>query len=361
MNNEQLTRLKEVLSVPTKTYKEDGMVEYICKTLDNIDGVSYYTDEMNNVYATKGSLSDGNYYPMFIAHTDTVHELVEQIVVEEEMLEKPQTFGRTFTEELNLSLKGYTPQGNPTGIGGDDKCGVFLALELLRTLDVVKVGLFVSEETGCHGSQKCDLEFLKDVGYAVQFDAPGNHLVTEVCSGVRLFEQDGEFINLIKPIFESNMGVAPYLQSHPYTDVSQIKRKGDFSCINFSCGYYNMHTANEFVVVKDVEDAFNMAVNVAKTLGLEKYEYTYEVPSYSNYTQGSLFGSYSDDLDEYYDDDYDTKDVDWVDGDNHYFHIGEDEIEIESKTTGDVISLNLRDMGELYLLIRERLLENEEI
>ena len=75
---------------------------------------------------------------MFIAHTDTVHELVDEIVVEEEMLEKPPTFGRTFTEELNLSLKGYTPQGNPTGIGGDDKCGVFLALELLRTLDVVK-------------------------------------------------------------------------------------------------------------------------------------------------------------------------------------------------------------------------------
>ena len=361
MNNEQLTRLKEVLSVPTKTYKEDGMVEYICKALDTIQGVTYYTDEMNNVYATKGGLPEGSYYPMFIAHTDTVHELVDEIVVEEEMLEKPQTFGRTFTEELNLSLKGYTPQGNPTGIGGDDKCGVFLALELLRTLDVVKVGLFVSEETGCHGSSKCDIDFLIDVGYAVQFDAPGNHLVTEVCSGVRLFEKDGDFINEIKPLFEKFMGTSPYLQSHPYTDVSQIKRKGDFSCINFSCGYYNMHTANEFVVVKDVEDAFNMAVNVVDTLGLKKYEYTYEVPNYSNYSQGSLFANYADDSEEYYDDDFGIKDMDWVDGDNHYFHIGEDKIEIESKTTGDVISLSLRDMGELYLLIRERLLENEEI
>ena len=96
--NEQLNRLKEVLSVPTKTYKEDGMVEYICKVLEHIRGVTYYTDDMNNVYATKGDLPEGEFYPMFIAHTDTVHELVDEIVVEEEMLEKPHTFGRTFTE-----------------------------------------------------------------------------------------------------------------------------------------------------------------------------------------------------------------------------------------------------------------------
>jgi len=35
--------------------------------------VEYYTDDMNNVYATKGTLNEGEYYPMFIAHTDTVH------------------------------------------------------------------------------------------------------------------------------------------------------------------------------------------------------------------------------------------------------------------------------------------------
>jgi hypothetical protein len=127
--------------------------------------------------------------------------------------------------------------------------------------------------------KECDVEFLKDVGYAIQFDAPGNHLVTEVCSGVRLFESKGDFINRIIPVFENSMGVSPYLQSHPYTDVSQIKQKGDFSCINFSCGYYNMHTSSEFVVVKDVEDAFNLAVNVVKELGNTKYDYTYVKPN----------------------------------------------------------------------------------
>jgi hypothetical protein len=356
MNNEQLNRLKEVLSIPTKTYKEDGMVDYIINVLETIDGVTYYNDPMNNVYATKGTLPDGEFYPMFVAHTDTVHELVEDIVVEEENLEKPPTFGRTFTEELNLSLKGYTPQGNPTGIGGDDKCGVFLALELLRTLSHVKVGLFVSEETGCHGSKECDVEFLKDVGYAIQFDAPGNHLVTEVCSGIRLFESNGEFIKRITPIFENSMGVSPYLQSHPYTDVSQIKQKGDFSCINFSCGYYNMHSTSEFVVVKDVEDALKLAIGVVNELGLNKFGYTYIKPTYDYYGQGSLFTSY-----DIEDDDYDYESVEWEESDNHYFNISDDSIEIESKINGNTVTLNMKDMADLYLLIRERLLENEEI
>ena len=357
MIESQINRLKSVLSVPTKTYQEDKMVEYICNELDNIEGIDYYLDEMKNIYVTKGKLLDGMFYPMFIAHTDTVHNLVDEIVVKEEMIEKPHTFGMSFDDGEHLSLKGYTPDGNPTGIGGDDKCGVFLALELLRTLQFVKIGLFVSEETGCHGSQKCDLEFLKDVGYAVQFDAPGNHLITEVCSGVRMYEKDGEFINRIIPIFKKNMGVTPLQQSHPYTDVSQIKRKGDFSCINFSCGYYRMHTPEEFVVIKDIEDSFKLALEVVNNLGYEKYEYTYEKPNYLNSSQGVLF---SDDED-LYEDDYDYEDSQFVEGKGNYFYVSNDVIEIESKTTGHVLKLEKEDMADMYLIIREILLNEQEI
>lgn len=354
MNNEQLNRLKEVLSVPTKTYKEDGMVKFICKTLDKIDNIHYFLDKMNNVYVTKGKIPEGQYYPMFIAHTDTVHELVEEIVVEEELLEKPHTFGRTFTEELYLSLKGYTPQGIPTGIGGDDKCGVFLALELIRSLEFVKVALFVSEETGCHGSRECDINFLKDVGYAIQFDAPGNHLITEICSGIRMYEKDGQFINRIIPIFEKIMGVSPYQQSHPYTDVSQVKQKGDFSCINLSCGYYNMHTPNEFVVVDDVENSFNLALNIVKEFGYNKFEYVYEKPSY-DYDISNLFSQDSDDEDNKYDV------LEWDESKNNFYYFDEKSIEIESKKTGDMVKLDLYDMYFLYQIIHEQLVSNNKI
>jgi hypothetical protein len=37
--------------------------------------------------------------------------------------------------------------GKPTGIGGDDKCGVYACLELLKELPNLKAAFFVSEET----------------------------------------------------------------------------------------------------------------------------------------------------------------------------------------------------------------------
>ncbi len=74
-----LEKFKELLSVPSKTYQEEDMVEFLCNELDTFPGVSYYRDEMMNIYITKGELSEGEYYPMFIAHTDTVHQKVDKI------------------------------------------------------------------------------------------------------------------------------------------------------------------------------------------------------------------------------------------------------------------------------------------
>jgi len=220
-----LEKFKDLLSVPSKTYQEEDMVEYICSELDKIEGVSYYRDIMMNVYATKGTLTENESYPMFIAHTDTVHNMIDKIIVKEEKLPRPNTFGKTFDKSEVDCLKAYDEDGNPTGIGGDDKCGIFICLELLKQLDKVKIGLFVSEETGCHGSSKCDENFLKDVGYIAQYDAPGNHLISEICSGVRLFDRDSEFFTKTLKVIEESFGNEMLVQSHPYTDISQLKKK----------------------------------------------------------------------------------------------------------------------------------------
>ena len=65
-------------------------------------------------------------------------------------------------------------------------------------------------------------------------------------------------------------------QSHPYTDVSQLKMKGDFTCINFSCGYYNMHTSKEFVVLSDVDLSMKLGEKIYNKIGLEKIPFSYE-------------------------------------------------------------------------------------
>jgi putative aminopeptidase FrvX len=273
-----LNKFKQLLSIPSKTYQEEDMVEYLCSEMDKINGVSYYKDGMMNIYATKGELLEGEFYPMFIAHTDTVHSKVDKIIVKEENLIRPNTFGKSFDDIEVVCLKAYTEDGGPTGIGGDDKCGIFICLELLKQLDKVKIGLFVSEETGCHGSSKCDETFLKDVGYITQYDAPGNHLISESCSGVRLFERDGEFFKKTLKVIEESFKNEMLIQSHPYTDIMQLKKKSDVSCINMSCGYYNMHSNQEFISIEDVKCSIEAGKNMVKELGYKKYEFKHKEP-----------------------------------------------------------------------------------
>ena len=63
---------------------------------------------------------------------------------------------------------------------------------------------------------------------------------------------------------------------HPYTDVSQLKMKFDFSCINISCGYYNYHRASEYVVLDDLDNSIKTAYAMIDKLGYEKHEYQYD-------------------------------------------------------------------------------------
>lgn len=254
--------LKEVLSVPTQTYKEDLMIQYLKEWLDR-NHIEYYLDSKNNLYATKkvsSDLPEEFYFPCVISHTDTVHRIDSINVVEENL---PNAQG-----QIKLALKAYNDQGNPTGIGGDDKCGVFACLTLLKQLPYLKAAFFVSEETGCHGSKNADPEFFKNVGYAIQFDAPENWMITEKCFGQILFDRDTEFFKTCDKVLTEGMVPADMqYMVHPYTDVYALRGKFNFSCINFSIGYYDYHTKNEYVVVEDVYNGIEMGRKMIEDLG----------------------------------------------------------------------------------------------
>ena len=349
-----LQKFKELLSVSSKTYQEEDMVEYICDELEKIHGVTFYRDNMMNIYATKGTLEEGEFYPMFIAHTDTVHNKIDKIVVKEEKLKRPYTFGKNFDDTLVDVLKAYDVNDLPTGIGGDDKCGIFICLELLKQLDKVKIGLFVSEETGCHGSSKCDENFLQDVGYITQYDAPGNHLITEICSGVRLFERDGEFFTKTSKVITESFGNEMLVQSHPYTDISQLKKKIDVSCINMSCGYYNMHSPQEFISIEDVKCAIEAGKNMVKELGHKKYEYQYKPIVY---TPTTIMNSFA----EEFDDDLDIFEVQEIEM-HHRLQTIDVYEEKDGITLTDVyddgfLFIPDEDLENLYEIIKERLIK----
>ena len=227
-----LQLLKDVLSVPTFTYKEDLMVEFLIKFF-NQNNIEYFVDEHKNVYATKQTLTElpeNFYFPCVISHTDTVHR-IDTINIKEEMLPNAQ-------KEIKLSYKAYNDEGNPTGIGGDDKCGVFACLSLLN------------------------------VGYGIQFDAPENWMITEECFGQVLFDRDSEFFESCDKVLTEGMIKEDMdYMVHPYTDVYALRKQFDFSCINFSIGYYNYHTKNEYVVVEDVFNGADMGRRMIESLG----------------------------------------------------------------------------------------------
>lgn len=274
---QNITFLKEVLSVPTKTYQEHRMVEFLVKWLTE-NNIDHYVDDKMNVYATKQETSEvpeDFYFPCVISHTDTVHN-IDTINVKEEQLPNAQ-------REIKLSLRAYNDLGNPTGIGGDDKAGVFACLTLLKELPYLKAAFFVSEETGCHGSKAADSEFFENVGYGIQFDAPENWMITEECFGQKLFDRETEFFNKIdKVLTEGMVNEDMKYMIHPYTDVYALRGKFDFSCINFSIGYYNYHTKNEYVVIEDVFNGIDMGRKMIQELGYNLH-YKESVPQKNRY------------------------------------------------------------------------------
>ncbi len=267
MTQEKLNRLIEVLSVPTHSRDEKLMIEYLQKVLTQ-KGYEHYTDSHGNIYVTKGNSKN---YPCFVAHTDTVHKVNLNLQVLQ-----------TESVEDGVMLTGIDKKtGRPSGIGGDDKCGVFLALEMLDTLPNVKAAFFVSEEIGCKGSMYADPKFFENVGYVIQYDSPGGDSMSLTLMGRFLFNQKSEFADKVTGLIKEH-GIVDWAY-HPYTDVWQIMEKFNIACLNLAAGYYRYHTDEEYVVVNDVQNGFELGLKLVQELGENKYKNKTEDRYLSNY------------------------------------------------------------------------------
>ena len=282
MDKENLDRLKEVLAVPTYSRNEVRMIEYLKSVFDE-KGFEYYLDKLGNIYVTKG---EAEYFPCFVAHTDTVHEVNEDMRVVQ--LEED---GKTILTGIDIQTM------KPSGIGGDDKCGVYLCLEMLDKLDNVKVALFVSEEIGCVGSRQADPKFFENVGYAIQYDSPKGNSMSMTLMGKELFGTKTVFGEKVSPLILEH-GIDDWAY-HPYTDIWPLMDKFGFSCLNLAAGYYNYHTHNEYVLVSDVDNAFELGIKLHQELGENYYDRPKNIKtttkSYSDINGGYYGGKYYDD------------------------------------------------------------------
>ena len=282
MPEEEIQKFVEVLYVQSTSKNEKLIYRYLTTWLDN-RGISYKTDAVGNILITKGK-SDA--FPVIAAHMDTVHDIKKdfEIIESEHLLDD------------NTILEA-TSNGKPTGIGGDDKCGVYSVLYMLEKFDNIKAVFFTKEESGCVGSHAINHDFFTDAGYIIQLDRWGfNDFVCKTYSTSTISES---YSNIATPILEK-YGYAPAIGL--ITDsITLFNSRVGISCVNVSCGYYEHHTDDEMIDLNEFWHSIKFAEELITTLGQVKYPCLPEVrvtPSCTREWRSSEF-RYSE-YDNYY-------------------------------------------------------------
>lgn len=245
--------VKRVLSVPSYTGHEQRVREFILSWASE-HSVETMCDDAGNVYLTKGSVGDGEYFPCLTSHMDTVHTKNIEHVDNDEPLEIIEAEDDVF----------YCSDG----IGGDDKAGIAICLSLVEKLDVAKACFFVEEEPGCLGSERLCEDWFNDVGYCVAYDSPGYNRSAYACSGVMLFDRQF-FSEHVEPLF-SKFGVTNF-RSEPCTDIENIRLKVGVACVNIGAGYHNNHTYSEFCDFVEMEGLANLGLEFINSLGMTRF------------------------------------------------------------------------------------------
>jgi tripeptide aminopeptidase len=245
--------LRQLLSIPSPSGREHQIADFI-EDYCNRRKWDVLVDEFNNVFITKGNWA---WNPCLVAHIDTVFTDAPSRIV-----------------RRGKNLIGLNAEGARTGLGADDKAGVFICLELLRQVSRLKVALFAGEELNCAGARACDSLLLFDVGYFLEFDAPGTGLVSRTSNGIPLFEERGRFKQMVSGVLGRH-GFNQW-QHQPITDVSVIGPRKGLSSLNLSAGYYAWHSPQESIHLPDVAKSIALGRDLIATLGNEHYPF-YEV------------------------------------------------------------------------------------
>lgn len=271
--------LFRVLKIQSSGRNETVMVDFIMRELEAM-GRTFFQDNAGNIFVP----GVGDYGAMVVAHMDTVHSIVGNA-----------------RDSLKLRHRnGFLD--SPTGIGGDDKVGVWVALEALRKYPCVRGAFFSQEESGCIGSNFADMDVFQDmgVGWCIQADRRGKEdFVVSDWGGYRGEPNlcSWKFVGLVGGIA---LGKYNYelCWSGTSTDVYTLSERGiGVSCVNVSAGYYNEHTKGETVCI---EDAYRCKRMVLEALGRYGTEY------FENWRPVKTVHSFSG-RGRYYDEEYDDK------------------------------------------------------
>lgn len=232
--------------------------EEICRMTQS--GVKEYMQAYlsSNKYSPingKGYLyAKGTIPVLLVAHMDTVHkELCKEINKKDGKISSPQ------------------------GIGGDDRCGIFMIMNIVKELHC-SVLLTEDEETGGHGARAfANTKYVKnlDVNYMIEFDRKGsNDCVYYTCDNRDFKEFVGDATG-----FKEAQG--------SYTDICSIMPVAMIAGVNLSCGYYNPHTKTEYVIYDEMIDNIDQAKALIKTECDKPFKYIAKQYSFSGFSKST--------------------------------------------------------------------------
>lgn len=290
--------LKQLYRISSPSGQEKRMRKYILKYCKKL-GAETQVDSKGNVYVTKGVAES---YPCIVAHMDEVCP------------ERGQ--GYKVIEDDGVIMGFDLNKREFSGIGGDDKNGIWVALKCLEKYEQIKCAFFVEEEIGCGGSEVADMNFFLDCRYVLQCDRRGNSdLITNVY-----------FTDLCSDEFLAATNYKDFgykEQSGMLTDVYTLKENGlQVSCLNISCGYYNPHSENEYTIFSDLENCLHFVENIIENC-LDVYPHKC-TPSSQSYYGHSKYGYFNKYYSQRYNqwDDYTNNDKE-----NNEVELSEDEYE----------------------------------
>jgi putative aminopeptidase FrvX len=207
-----------------------------------------------NLLIRKGA-ADGP-HPYFLSHMDQVHEYVP--------------FMTTHIDGNILSARDGN--GEQCGVGGDDKCGIYLALMMLHELPHCTAVFVRDEEVGCCGSREVPLSWFDHAAFVIQADRNNRTMdIIRDTNGMQCASDEFMAAMLALPTAITN---AHSEDTGSITDIGELASRGlGCSMVNISSGYHNPHTNHETVDLYQLLVALNLAFDAATLLGNVKWEH----------------------------------------------------------------------------------------
>ncbi len=213
----------------------------------------------NRVIATKDYiLARGNIPVMLIAHLDTVFQ------------HPPKTIYYDAKEKVLWS---------PTGLGADDRAGVYGILHLLTQGYRPHICLTTDEEIGSVGAKRMISDFPQcpfNVKYIIELDRRGM--------------TDCVFYDCDNPNFEKYVEKFGFKTAYgTFSDISEICPAWKIAGVNLSVGYYNEHSPQEILYFDVLHQTLDKVGKMLKDTGSVQKAFHY-IPAYYPYYLMSKHG-----------------------------------------------------------------------